>query len=495
MLKVVLSALVLAVSLAPMRVGSQVSVPPQIDAETVDTFVASRLRHAGILGASIAITYGDQILYLKGYGRDTNGATVTEDTPFYLASLSKAFTAFALLQLAKSGYIDLDRPVQTYLPEFQLADPRGSLITPRHLVTHRSGLTDHLDPEWGWPQPRSLQEAVTRFRNIKLATDPGTRISYHNPNYYVAARLVEVVSRQSFADYLAEHIFMPLNMNASRTVGWMDESHDGVALGTIFAFGKAIAVPGADFFIEGAGGVISTARDLAAWMALHANGGVGPGGVRLLSEEQIRQIQAPSSDSVFYDYRFGWSLTPRRSPPFSHDGGLMTYSAHIGFEPNGLGVLVLTNASPPNATWTEAARGIADGIRAIVKGEEPAASGRRNGVWFDYGIFSVALLAVLVSVLKCGHARNWMERYRRAPVWKSVLNLGKYALVIASIVFGIPSIFALVESWSWIWMAYYSPIGVTSLALIVLSSGAVLFARLLVMIRTARTVGKPSVDA
>jgi hypothetical protein len=230
-------------------------------------------------------------------------------------------------------------------------------------------------------------------------------------------------------------------------------------------------------------------------MALHANGGVGPGGVRLLSEEQIRQIQAPSSDSVFYDYRFGWSLTPRRSPPFSHDGGLMTYSAHIGFEPNGLGVLVLTNASPPNATWTEAARGIADGIRAIVKGEEPAASGRRNGVWFDYGIFSVALLAVLVSVLKCGHARNWMERYRRAPVWKSVLNLGKYALVIAAIVFGIPSIFALVESWSWIWMAYYSPIGVTSLALIVLSSGAVLFARLLVMIRTARTVGKPSVDA
>jgi len=495
MLKVVFSALVLAVFLVPMRVGSQAPVPPHVDAETMDTFVASRLRHAGIPGASVAVTYGDKILYLRGFGRDTNGAAVTEDTPFYLASLSKAFTAFALLQLAETGRIDLDRPVQTYLPEFQLADPRGSLITPRHLVTHRSGLTDHLDPEWGWPQPRSLQEAVTRFRNIKLATDPGTRISYHNPNYYVAARLVEVVSQQSFADYLAEHIFRPLNMNASRTVGWMDESHDGAARGTIFAFGNAIAVPGVDFFIEGAGGVISTARDLAAWMALHANGGVGPGGVRLLSEEQIRQIQSPPSDGALYDYRFGWSLTPRRSPPLSHDGGLMTYSAHIGLEPNGgLGVLVLTNASPPNATWTEAPRGIADGIRAIVKGEEPVASGRRNGLWFDYSISSVAFLAVLVAVRKCGRTRNWVERYRRAPVWKSVLNLGKYALVIAAIVFGIPSIFALVESWSWVWMAYYSPVGVASLALIVLSSGAILSARLFVSIRTARTAGKPSVD-
>lgn len=488
-MKMIGTVAVVLACLAPLGAESQAPTMPSVDAEAVNAFVKSRLQHAGILGAAVAVTFGDQILYLRGFGHETNGDAVTEDTPFYLASLSKAFTAFAVLQLADAGKIDLDEPVQTYLPEFQLGDSRAGRITPRHLLTHRSGLTDHFDPEWGWPQPRSLQEAVARLRSVKLASDPGTVISYHNPNYYVAARLVEVVSRQSFADYLQEQIFGPLSMNASRTVGWMDESRDGVARGTIFAFGRAIAAPGVDFFIDGAGGVISTARDLAAWMALNANGGVGPGGVRLLSEEQFRRIQAPAGDGVYYDYRFGWSLTPRRSPPFSHDGGLMTYSTHIGFEPNGgLGVLVLTNASPPNATWSEAARGIADGIRAIVRGEEPASVGRRYGAIFDYAISLVALLSAYAAVRSFRGARRWVERYRRLPTWRRVLNLSKYVLVIGFFVFAIPWLFSLVESWSWVWMMYYSPVGVASVALIVFSSGAVLLARLLAFARIARMV-------
>ena len=484
-----IGAVAVLACLAPISVESQSPELPSVDAETVNDFVNSRLEHTGILGASIEVTYGNRILYLRGFGRDTNGAAVTEDTPFYLASVSKAFTAFALLQLADAGTIDLDESVQSFLPEFQLADARASRITPRHLVTHRTGLTDHINPEWGWPQPRSLQEAVARLRDVTLATDPGTVISYHNPNYYIAARLVEVVSGQSFADYLEEHIFEPLDMNASRTVGWMDEARDGMARGTVFAYGKAIAAPGVDFFIDGAGGVISTARDLAAWMALHANGGVGPGGIRLLSEELFRQIQAPAADGVYYDYRFGWSLTPQRSLPFSHDGGLMTYSTHIGFEPNGgLGVLVLTNASPPNATWSEAARGIADGIRAIVGGVQPASVGHRIGVLFDYFLTFMALASAYAAVHSFRRNQQWAERFRRFPTWRLVLNLSKYALVIIFFVVGVPLLFSLVESWSWVWMAYYSPVGVASVVLIVFSSGVILLSRFLAMARLTRTV-------
>lgn len=487
MLKCAVSALMLAVCWVPTPVESESPVPLRLDAKALDAFVAGRLEHAGITGAAIAVTYGNQVVYLRGYGRDTNRAAVTEHTPFYLASISKAFTGFALLQLAEAGRIDLDAPVQTYLPEFQLADPRVSRITSRHLVSHTSGLNDHVNPEWSWPQPRSLQEAVSRLRDVELATDPGSLISYHNPNYYIAARLVEVVSGQRFGDYLAAHIFKPLGMNATRTVGWMDESNDGAARGTIFAFGQAIAVPGADFFIDGAGGVISTASDLAAWLALHANGGIGPGGIRLLAEERIRQMQTPLIESAAYEYHFGWSLTPKRSPPISHDGGLMTYSAHIGFEPNGgLGVLVLTNASPPNATWTEAARGIGDGIRAIAKGQQPAPDSRRTGVLFDYSIAALALVAVVAAVRKYRNARTWVERRRRASAWKWVISLGKFAVVIGIVLFGIPEVYGLVESWSWVWMAYYSPVAVASLALIVLSCSVVLFARLWEAVQSGR---------
>ena len=97
---------------------------------------------ARIPGLALAIVRGDQIVYLKGYGRaDASGRPVTPQTPFLIGSITKSFTALAVMQLVEAGTVDLDAPVQRYIPWFRVADPRASAqITVRHLLTMTSGL-------------------------------------------------------------------------------------------------------------------------------------------------------------------------------------------------------------------------------------------------------------------------------------------------------------------------------------------------------------------
>ena len=102
------------------------------------------------------------------------------------------------MQLRDDGKINLDDPVRRYLSDFELADARGNLITVRQLLEHTSGMSDMAFPEKSIPTPRSLDDAVAMLRTATLSAEPGTTRFYHNPNYWTAARLVEVVSGMEF---------------------------------------------------------------------------------------------------------------------------------------------------------------------------------------------------------------------------------------------------------------------------------------------------------
>ncbi len=184
-----------------------------IDLEAVDRYVLDSLTQAGIPGAAIAITRGADVLHVRGYGHDSDGAPVTEHTPFRIASLSKAFTSLAVMQLVDAGKLALDDTVYARLPEFRIADPFGADITIRQLLDQTSGLADRQVPDLSRPQPTTLAEAATSLHSARLVADPGTEFNYHNPNYQVAARLVEVVSGEGFNDYLRENVFEPAGMS------------------------------------------------------------------------------------------------------------------------------------------------------------------------------------------------------------------------------------------------------------------------------------------
>jgi CubicO group peptidase (beta-lactamase class C family) len=131
-----------------------------LDPATLDRFINDQMRAQRVPGLALAITQGDQILYVQGYGSAREGQPVTPQTQFPIASLSKSFTAVAILQLVEAGQLNLDAPVQRYLPAFTLAGPAvAARITVRQLLNHTSGLADTGFPEMRRPPPTTLENA------------------------------------------------------------------------------------------------------------------------------------------------------------------------------------------------------------------------------------------------------------------------------------------------------------------------------------------------
>jgi len=143
------------------------------------------------------------VIYIQGFGSDGHGHGVTPDTQFRIASLSKSFTAVAVLQLVEAGQVELDSPVQAYLPTFVTADPSASRrITVRHLLNQTSGMADAGFPSIANDQSGSLEQRMESLRSARLVSDPGQRFHYFDPNYQLLARLVEVVAGVPFSTYL-----------------------------------------------------------------------------------------------------------------------------------------------------------------------------------------------------------------------------------------------------------------------------------------------------
>ncbi|MDA3648998.1 beta-lactamase family protein [Saccharopolyspora indica] len=395
--RTLLAALALAAPLPP--------APADIDA-TVEEY----LRSTGLPGAAVTVTRGTEVLRTAGYGRTPDGEPITERTPMAVASVSKSFTALAVLQLAESGRVELDGPVRAHLPEFRLADPRADRITVRQLLDQTSGLSDSTVHPFTRPQPGSLAEAVASMRSATLVAEPGERWEYHNPNYQVAARLVEVVSGLPFDDYLQRHVFEPLGMADSRAIDTADELPPS-ARGHLMVLGGAIAVPEPPAFGGGSGGVLSSAHDMAAWLIAQNNPG------RIASEAAITETHTPSPASG--SYALGWSVgtTASGERVISHSGDLFTSTAYQALLPDsGYGIAVMANTGLAHGD----AAALADELIALVTGEPVRPpSGALPAI--DAVLLGLAIGVALLAVRGAVRARRWADSRTGCP--STVLRL------------------------------------------------------------------------
>jgi CubicO group peptidase (beta-lactamase class C family) len=138
-----LAIVVLLLCVTPAAVGATLSTNADPDFAAIDAYIEGQVKDLNLPGLAFAIVHGDQIVHLKTMGvADPSGRPITPQTSFLLASLSKSFTALAIMQLVEAGQIDLDAPVQRYLPWFRVADAAASArITVRHLLNQTSGLS------------------------------------------------------------------------------------------------------------------------------------------------------------------------------------------------------------------------------------------------------------------------------------------------------------------------------------------------------------------
>ena len=293
---------------------------PYSDAAThaaIDAYMEERMQDLKIPGAALAIVQGDQIEYLQGYGvADSAGRAVTPQTPFMLASVSKSFTALAIMQLADNGRLYLDAPVQLYLPWFQIADEKtASEITVRQLLYQTSGFSEidgeklNLDSSMA---DDALSASMKRLTHTELSNAPGNSFEYSNINYGLLGAIVEAVSGQSFEAYIQQNIFAPLDMKYSYT-SWSDADAGGSTRGYYPFFGVPIVY---DAFMPYSravtpwAGLFSSAEDMAHYLIAHLNEGQYQDNV-ILSRAGIRELHYPGiQTNKWSGYAMGWFVDP-----------------------------------------------------------------------------------------------------------------------------------------------------------------------------------------
>lgn len=186
--------------------------------EKVDSIVINKMNHYNIPGLSIGLIRNDSIIYTKGYGVRSikNDNLVTENTVFHTASISKLFTAVAIMKLIEQNAITIDDKLVDILPELQYDDKRVRDITIKNLLNHTSGLPDISNYHWNNnnQSDTSLKEFVLEG-NLKLDSDPSSEYQYSNLAYDILGYVIEKVSGVTFDDFLKETILNKSEMYSS----------------------------------------------------------------------------------------------------------------------------------------------------------------------------------------------------------------------------------------------------------------------------------------
>ncbi|MFI6578647.1 serine hydrolase domain-containing protein [Nocardiopsis sp. NPDC050513] len=461
--------------------------------EAVDAYVHDYLDSSPLPGATVAITRGTEVVLTAGYGTDSRGEPMTADTPMGVASVSKSFTALAVMQLVEDGEVALDDPVADHLPEFTTADPRSAEITVRQLLTHTSGMADATFEEKGAPVPDDLAGAVARLADVGLAAAPGAEEHYHNPNYQVAARLVEVLSGRPFAEFLDERTFTPLGMDDTVTVDSADEVFAaGVARGHIAVLGRAVPIVEPEGYFNGSSGMVTTADDMARWLIAQNNGGAGADGARVLSEEGVDATHAPlDQDGLGETAGLGWDTreSPSGTPMVAHGGIQFTYTAYQALLPeSGYGIAVMANSGLGSSD----AYALLSGLVALADGAEPDAP--LGPVLLAVDLVLVALLG-LTGYLACRGVRRagaWAEAARRRPWWRTCVRLlpGLGVILVAVFPNRILGLLSQNRHMTWEQTFYVIPTGFTLLVAAGLAVTVVYAVRAVRSVAARTTVGE-----
>jgi len=273
---------------------------------------------------SACIIKNDSMIWYKGYGYydRSNRKIPTDDTVYMVASISKTFTATAILQLYERGLFDLDDDVSEYLP-FDLKNPKypNVNITFRMLLAHQSSLTKakftfpiyftFLGYSFDWLDEYLLPNGGIYDEDAWLDVPPGEEYCYSDIDFGILGYLVENLSNQSFNDYCKEHIFQPLNMtNTSFELG--DFKYSNLAVPYFWVPGFYIPLPhiNTGSVCIPAGGLRTSISDLSHYLIAHINNGVYNDKQILKNEtiELMHSVQYPNSFEGNYRYGLGWMI-------------------------------------------------------------------------------------------------------------------------------------------------------------------------------------------
>ncbi len=385
--------------MAEARGFHSAQIQMNIDIPVLDAFLEKKRCTLCLPGLSVAVVQDGQVVYLRGLGLAGPGRAVQPETPFILGSLSKSFTALAIMQLTEIGSLRLDEPVCTYLPWFRVADQQASTaITVRQLMTHTSGISRYVGRDLlSRPHDISIEETVRALARIKLAHAPGQVYEYSNTNYSILGLLIEHASGESYEQYVQHHIFGPLAMKSSFT-SEQAAAVAGLAVGYRWWFGvpRPFHAPYLRDALPAAF-LVSNAQDMARWLLAHLHGGAVDG-VSVLSLAGIEELHRPHvpTGKKGQFAAMGWRVGQIDGEPMlQHGGEVSNYRADMLLLPeHKVGLVVLANAN--NGAGAQLGLDqIAPNLARLLLGQPLE---RKRLTLRSFGLISVAASLVLVTL-------------------------------------------------------------------------------------------------
>jgi CubicO group peptidase (beta-lactamase class C family) len=350
----------------------------------LDTIIRNNLKRHHIPGAAVALVHEGRVIFSQCYGyADTQKKVpITEDTYFMAGSLTKSFTALAVLKLIEEGKIDPHADIRKYIPDFSIRHLYdGEVpITVNHLLTHTSGLMIDYYVRSTGGKKHSNADLLSQLRNEYLCFKPGSAFKYSNIGYRLLGMIIEKVTGDRFEDYLEKEVFKPLALNNSLfeyTADMAPHMSKGHNEGT-----ETSRVDNED---KSASGLFSTLKDLTAFLKfLSSRAGQLPGG---MNNDKIIDLIIRNADptiDTFYDsknrYSSGWYLNSYQfngiHTVLSTSGNFNGFSTAITYLPEErLGIVLLTNSS---VGWKADMDIIARGLLGIINASCGAESRRTD---------------------------------------------------------------------------------------------------------------------
>ena len=328
--------LLLAASALALTLNPLASRPAAAqDAARMDQVIRAS-SDADAFSGAVLVARDGRILLDQGYGLANREWNIPNDgdVKFRLGSLSKQFTAVAVMLLNQQGKLDLDAPIKTWLPD---APAAWDAITPRHLLSHTAGVpnfTAFSDFEAQKTRPATMSQLIARFRDRPLDFAPGSRFAYSNSGYVLLSAIIEAASGQTYADFVAANLFHPMGMSDS---GY--DRHDVILPRRASGY-----APGADGVVNadyvdmsiptGAGALYSTTHDLLKWEQ-------GLFGGRVLNAQSMTALTTPARNG----YAMGLMVSEADGKRLVwHNGAIEGFNTYMAYDPGDrTAVIVLGN--------------------------------------------------------------------------------------------------------------------------------------------------------
>lgn len=323
----------------------------------VSWLLEKEMKDQQVTGLSIALVDDQTVVWAQGFGYADKQANIMAgpDTVYHLGSIAKVLTATAAMQLAEGGKLNIDRPLQNYLPQFSIRSRFGDTlgITPRNIMTHHSGLPGNWVRGMSERHPWPFTDQVTAVKGEYVAWPPNYVFAYSNLGVSLLGAAIGAVSGEGYEAYMSNHLLKPLGMTHSEFAARIP--------GKAYSKGREVeAIPLRDL---PSGGLNSSASDMAHFMQMVFAGGKFAG-TQVITPESLREMFRVQDANVPLDFDFhmglGWMLNgvdvPRAGTVANHGGTTLNYHTLMVVLPeHKLGVVVLSNSANSEDVVSEAA--------------------------------------------------------------------------------------------------------------------------------------------